>query len=166
MSLSLRSMSTALQCRSLSPNGFFLSWRLHLQPTCTDLLTQCSYCHTGTEVVDQPCYLTLSQYSDTGPTSLGTDPISLFCHGRPRLGSEPRAPCTRGGCLTNQANDNKLKKEKKKKNGTTLVLTELPVSPAPPPPPTPTQHTRARARAHTHTHTHTRTHTRASNIRT
>ena len=33
-------------------------------------------CHTETEVADQTFYLTQSQYTDTGPTSLSTDPIT------------------------------------------------------------------------------------------
>ena len=32
-------------------------------------------CHTETEVADQMFYLTQSQYTDTGPTSLSADPI-------------------------------------------------------------------------------------------
>ena len=34
-----------------------------------------SCCHTGIEVADQTFYLTQSQYTDTGPTSLSADPI-------------------------------------------------------------------------------------------
>ena len=33
-------------------------------------------CHTETEVADQPFYLTQSQYTNTGPTSPSTDPIT------------------------------------------------------------------------------------------
>ena len=40
---------------------------------CSD---KCTYCHTETEVADQSFYLTQSQYTDTGPTSPSTDPIS------------------------------------------------------------------------------------------
>ena len=34
-----------------------------------------SCCHTKIEVADQTCYLTQSQYTDTGPTSPNADPI-------------------------------------------------------------------------------------------
>ena len=40
--------------------------------TCTDNFT---CCHTEIEVADQTFYLTQSQYTDTGPTSPGADPI-------------------------------------------------------------------------------------------
>ena len=40
---------------------------------CSD---NCTCCHTETEVADQTFYLTHSQYTDTGPTSLGSDPAS------------------------------------------------------------------------------------------
>ena len=40
---------------------------------CSDNLT---CCHTETEVVDQTFYLTRSQYTDTGQTSPGTNPIT------------------------------------------------------------------------------------------
>ena len=40
---------------------------------CTDSLT---CCHTETEVADQTFHLTQSQYTDTGPTSPVTDPIT------------------------------------------------------------------------------------------
>ena len=33
-------------------------------------------CHTEIEVADQTCYLTQSQYTDTGPTSPSADPIT------------------------------------------------------------------------------------------
>ena len=40
----------------------------------------CSYnrmcCHTDIEEADQTCYLTQSQYTDTGSTSPGSDPIT------------------------------------------------------------------------------------------
>ena len=39
---------------------------------CSDSFT---CCHIETEVADQTFYLTQSQYTDTGPTSPGTDPI-------------------------------------------------------------------------------------------
>ena len=32
-------------------------------------------CHTEIEVADQTLYLTQSQYTDTGPTTPGADPI-------------------------------------------------------------------------------------------
>ena len=35
-----------------------------------------SCCHTAIEVTDQTVYLTQSQYTDTGPTSPNTDPIT------------------------------------------------------------------------------------------
>ena len=40
---------------------------------CSDNFT---CCHTETEVADPTLYLTLSQYTDTGPTSLSADPIT------------------------------------------------------------------------------------------
>ena len=40
---------------------------------CSDNFT---CCHTETEVADPTFYLTQSQYTDTGPTSPSTDPIS------------------------------------------------------------------------------------------
>ena len=39
---------------------------------CTDKFT---CCHTEIEVANQAFYLTLSQYTDTGPTSPSADPI-------------------------------------------------------------------------------------------
>ena len=36
----------------------------------------CTCCHTEIEVADQTFYLTQSQYTDTGPTSPSTDPIT------------------------------------------------------------------------------------------
>ena len=40
---------------------------------CSDNFT---CCHTEIEVVDQTFYITQSQYTDTGPTSLSADPIT------------------------------------------------------------------------------------------
>ena len=40
---------------------------------CSDNFT---CCHTEIEVADQTFHLTQSQYTDTGPTSLSTDPIT------------------------------------------------------------------------------------------
>ena len=40
---------------------------------CSDNFT---CCHTETEVADPTFYLTQSQYTDTGPTSPSTDPIT------------------------------------------------------------------------------------------
>ena len=40
---------------------------------CTDNFT---CCHTETEAADQTFYLTPSQYTDTGPTSLSADPLT------------------------------------------------------------------------------------------
>ena len=40
---------------------------------CSD---NCTRCHTEIEVADQTFYLTQSQYTDTGPTSPSTDPIT------------------------------------------------------------------------------------------
>ena len=40
---------------------------------CSDNFT---CCHTEIEVADQTFYLTQSQYTDTGPTSPGADPIT------------------------------------------------------------------------------------------
>ena len=36
----------------------------------------CTRCHTETEVADPTFYLTQSRYTDTGPTSPSTDPLS------------------------------------------------------------------------------------------
>ena len=40
---------------------------------CSD---NCTCCHTEIEVADPTCYLTQSQYTDTGPTSPSADPIT------------------------------------------------------------------------------------------
>ena len=40
---------------------------------CSD---SCTCCHTEIEVADPTFYLTQSQYTDTGPTSRSTDPIT------------------------------------------------------------------------------------------
>ena len=40
---------------------------------CSD---NCTCCHTEIEVADQTFHLTQSQYTDTGPTSPSTDPIT------------------------------------------------------------------------------------------
>ena len=40
---------------------------------CSDNFT---CCHTEIEVADQTFHITQSQYTDTGPTSLSTDPIT------------------------------------------------------------------------------------------
>ena len=37
-------------------------------------LENCTDCDTETEVADQTCYLTQSQFTDTGPTSPSADP--------------------------------------------------------------------------------------------
>ena len=42
-------------------------------PICSDNFT---CCHTEIQVADQTFYLTQSQYTDTGPTSPNTDPIT------------------------------------------------------------------------------------------
>ena len=82
---------------------------------CSDNLT---CCHSETEAADQPCYLTQSQYTDTGPTSPSTDPImpgtwqgshwsaNFLVTGmtRPRkilshVGLEPWIFCSQGGHL-------------------------------------------------------------------
>ena len=36
----------------------------------------CTSCHTETEVKDQTWYLTQIQYTDGGPTSLNSDPVT------------------------------------------------------------------------------------------
>ena len=58
----------------------FVGWLLNVPATCecisgTDLLNFTCY-HTDIEVADQTFYLTQSQYTDTGPTSPSTDPIT------------------------------------------------------------------------------------------
>ena len=57
-----------------------VGWLLHVPATCecisgTDLLN-CTCCHAETEVAGQTFHLTQSQYTDTGPTSPSTDPIT------------------------------------------------------------------------------------------
>ena len=60
--------------------GLFVGCLLNAPATCecisgTDLLNfKC--CHTEVEFADQTFYLTQSQYTDTGPTSPSTDPIT------------------------------------------------------------------------------------------
>ena len=56
-----------------APLGCFKSHHHALCTSGTGLLTQL-YVLSHKEVADQTGYLTLSQYADTGPTSLGTDP--------------------------------------------------------------------------------------------
>ena len=58
----------------------FGGWLLNVPAKCecisgTDLLND-TCCRTETEVSDQTFYLTQSQYTDTGPTSPGTDPLT------------------------------------------------------------------------------------------
>ena len=58
----------------------FVGWLLNVPATCeciswTNLL-DCTCCHTEIEVTDQTFHLTQSQYTDTGPTSPSTDPIT------------------------------------------------------------------------------------------
>ena len=65
----------------LCPGAEFLCWLLSAPETCwripvTDLLENCTCCHTRIEVADQTSYLTQSQYTDTAPTSPSTDPIT------------------------------------------------------------------------------------------
>ena len=60
--------------------GWLVGWLLNVPATCqctsrTDLLT-CTCCHTEIEVADPTFHLTQSQYTDTGPTSPSTDPIT------------------------------------------------------------------------------------------
>ena len=50
-----------LQCTSVSQGRI-----------CSD---NCICCHTEKEAADQACYLSQSQYTDTGPTSPSADPI-------------------------------------------------------------------------------------------
>ena len=38
--------------------------------------TKCTLCHTEVEIADRTCYLTQSQYTDTGPTSPSDDPTT------------------------------------------------------------------------------------------
>ena len=88
---------------------------------CTDNFT---CCHTEIEVADQTSYLTQSQYTDTGPTSPSTDPVTpgawqgsywsanfeVTGMTRPRKISpqaefEPGIFRSRGGRLNHQANE-------------------------------------------------------------
>ena len=50
---------------------------------CSDKFT---CCHTEIEVADQTFHLTQSQYTDTGPTSPSTDPITHQAPGRVATG--------------------------------------------------------------------------------
>ena len=88
---------------------------------CTD---NCTCCHTEIEAADLTYYLTRSQYTDTGPTSLSADPITpgawqgSHCSAnfqvtgmtRPgkipsQAGFEPRIFRSRGGRLNHLANE-------------------------------------------------------------
>ena len=89
---------------------------------CTD---NCHSCHTEIEAADQTFYLTQSQYTDTGPTSPSTDPITpgawqgshwsanfeVTSMTRPRkfptaqAGIEPRIFRSRCRCLTHLAKE-------------------------------------------------------------
>ena len=54
-------------------------WLVAVPATCisgTDLHRHFTCCHTEIEVADQTFYLTQSQYTDTGPTTPSTDPIT------------------------------------------------------------------------------------------
>ena len=62
-------------------SSLFVCWLLYVPATCecisgTNLLRQLHVLHTETEVADQTVHLTQSQYTDTGPTSPSTDPIT------------------------------------------------------------------------------------------
>ena len=59
----------------------FVDWSRNVPATCecisgTDLLDNFTCCHTEIEVADPTFHLTQSQYTDTGPTSPSTDPIT------------------------------------------------------------------------------------------
>ena len=56
-------------------------WLLNVPATCeyisgTELLRHFTCCHTEIKVADQTFHLTQSQYTDTGPTSPSTDPLT------------------------------------------------------------------------------------------
>ena len=58
-----------------------VDWLLNVPAACecisvTDLHQQFTCCHTEIEVANQTFYLTQSQYTDIGPTSPSTDPIT------------------------------------------------------------------------------------------
>ena len=66
--------------RGLLRDGLFVGWLLNVPAAneCisgTDLLNF-TCCHTEIEVADQTFHLTQSQYTDTGPTSPSSDPIT------------------------------------------------------------------------------------------
>ena len=58
----------------------FVGWLLNVPASCECIsgmdLLNFTCCHTETEAADQTFYLTQSQYTDTGPTSPNTDPIT------------------------------------------------------------------------------------------
>ena len=61
--------------------GLLVCWLLNVPATCecisgTDLPRHFTCCHTEKEVADPTFHLTKSQYTDTGPTSPSTDPIT------------------------------------------------------------------------------------------
>ena len=72
-------------CKAVVVDSFMLLFMLSVSLTpqqhasvshkriCSD---NCTCCHTEIEVEDQTCYLTQSQYTDTGPASPRADPIS------------------------------------------------------------------------------------------
>ena len=68
-----RRMNVALKIVQGS-HTLFVGWLLNVpcnMRICSDNFTRC---HTEIEVADQTFHLTLSQYTDTGPTSPSTDP--------------------------------------------------------------------------------------------
>ena len=68
---------------------------------CTDNFT---CCHTEIEGADQTLYLTQSQYTDTGPTSPGADPITPgACQGSHRSANFEVTGMTRPGKIPSPA---------------------------------------------------------------
>ena len=68
---------------SVSFGKCFFCRLLNVSATCYPSVSQgricsdnCTCCHTEIEVADQTFHLTQSQYTDTGPTSPRTDPIT------------------------------------------------------------------------------------------
>ena len=69
------------KARKTKENVTRIRWLLNVRATCwcisgTDLFSPFTYCHAAIEAADQTFYLTQSQYTDIGPTSASTDPVT------------------------------------------------------------------------------------------
>ena len=67
---------TSIQNKTSPSHNTVTSLVALLQPRGRHLLTPVGVCHTEIQVTDQTCYLTQSQYTDTGPSNPSTDPIT------------------------------------------------------------------------------------------